>query len=470
MPLIANYILPHPPIVIEEIGKEDIKRCKKTQNALKKVAKEIKDIGPDIILVITPHGTVFSDAVTINYSDKLEGNLGNFGFSNISMRKENAINLVEEIYSESKIMGVSIAKLDDNLLNRFNISANLDHGILVPLHYTNKIYKDFKLVHINYGGLSSDELYKFGMAIRNSCENINERVILIASGDLSHKLSNEGPYSYSPKGKIFDNTLIEYLVKKNNRGIINMDKELCNEAGECGKRSIDILLGSLDGYDYDISKLSYEGPFGVGYGVFSFHNFICDSNKKIYEILLEDKDKAYKELLKNEDIYVKLARKTIEKYANTGKILDYNDFDLPEEMLSKRAGVFVSIKNSSGLRGCIGSTELGFEDNIAKEIIRNAISASTKDPRFPKIEPWELSDLIISVDILEKSKKVNNISELDPKKYGVIVKNDFKKGLLLPNLEGIDTVEKQLDIALKKAGIDKNEDYSVDKFLVTRHK
>ena len=144
--------------------------------------------------------------------------------------------------------------------------------------------------------------------------------------------------------------------------------------------------------------------------------------------------------------------------------------DLPIEMFENRAGVFVSIKKHSLLRGCIGTTGMGIEKNIAKEIVRNAIEASTKDSRFNEVEEYELNNLVISVDILEKSEKVNDLSELDVKKYGIIVESGYKRGLLLPNLEGVDTVEKQLDIVLRKAGINKTEDYIVEKFRVTRHK
>jgi AmmeMemoRadiSam system protein A len=469
MPLIASYILPHPPIVIDKIGKDDIVRCKKTKFALKRVAKEIMNLNPDSIIVITPHGTVFSDAVTINYADVLYGNLEKFGYKEIEIKKENEMSLVEEIFSKSKLEGISIAKLDNELITRFNISNEIDHGIIVPLYYIDEIYKKYKLVHINYGGLSYYEHYKFGIAIRKACENVDKKVILIASGDLSHKLSDEGPYSYSPFGVEFDNTIIGYLKNKDNRSIINMELQLCNDAGECGKRSIDTLLGTLDGYSYDSEVISYEGPFGVGYGVVSFNNFIKDEKKKIYDLLIKDKLLKHKKRLSNEDIYVKLARETIEYYVINRKKMDISGLDLPIEMFTKRAGVFVSIKNHSGLRGCIGTTGMGVEKNIANEIVRNAIEASMHDPRFDEIEEYELNDLIISVDILEKSERVNNLNELDTKKYGIIVTSGYKRGLLLPNLDGINTVQKQLDIVLKKAGISKSEDYTVERFIVTRH-
>jgi len=469
MTMVSSYILPHPPIVVEAIGKENIEKCRKTQKAMKSVAKEIKEFSPDTIIVITPHGTVFSDAVTINYFDDLYGNLGNFGYSDISIEKKNNLSLVEEIYAESRMEDISIAKLDRELCNRFSIKGELDHGVIVPLYYINKIYSDFNLVHINYGGLSSDEHYKFGMAIQNACNNSEEKIVFIASGDLSHKLSDKGPYSFAKEGPVFDEKLIKLLKSKKTNELINMDNTLQKKAGECGKRSIDTLLGTLDGYDYTVKILSYEGPFGVGYGVVSFTSFVKDEERKLYADIVDKKKEISIKKKENEDAYVKLARKTIEEYVKNNKKLEPQDLDLPKEMKNSRAGVFVSIKNESGLRGCIGTTGTGVSKNLASEIVRNSIEAATNDPRFPAIEPWELEDLTITVDVLHKSELVKDKSNLDPNIYGVIVSSDHKRGLLLPNLDGIETVDQQLNIALKKAGISQTEDYTVEKFKVTRH-
>ena len=469
MPIVSSYILPHPPIVIEAIGKGDVQKCKKTKEAMASVAKEIKNLSPETIVVMTPHGTVFSDAVTINYFNQLYGNLANFGHSGISLEKKNNLSLVEEIYAESRIENISIAKLDRELCNRFSIKGELDHGVIVPLYYINELYNDFELVHINYGGLSSDEHYKFGMAIQKACNNFDENIVFIASGDLSHKLSDQGPYNYAEEGPVFDKKLIKYLENKETNKLINMDNTLQKKAGECGKRSIDTLLGTLDGYDYTVNVLSYEGPFGVGYGVVSFKSFTEDKSRKLYSNIVDKKKEINLKKKANEDTYVKMARKSIEEYITNKNKIDPKDLNLPEEMTNTRAGVFVSIKNESGLRGCIGTTGRGVSKNIANEIVRNAIQAATQDPRFPAIETWELEDLSITVDILHQSEPVNNKKELDPNTYGIIVSSGHKRGLLLPNLEGIETVDQQISIALKKAGIMENEDYTVEKFKVIRH-
>jgi AmmeMemoRadiSam system protein A len=165
--------------------------------------------------------------------------------------------------------------------------------------------------------------------------------------------------------------------------------------------------------------------------------------------------------------YVKLARETIENYVKQGKIITPHP-GLPEEMINQKAGVFVSLKKNGNLRGCIG-TFMPTQENIAQEIIKNAISAAVDDPRFSPVTASELGDLTISVDVLSPPEEISDISELDPKKYGVIVSSGYKKGLLLPNLEGVDTVEYQIDIAKRKAGIYPDEKVKLYRFEVKRY-
>lgn len=164
---------------------------------------------------------------------------------------------------------------------------------------------------------------------------------------------------------------------------------------------------------------------------------------------------------------VKLARDTIETYIKTDKVISPPS-ELPEEMKG-RAGTFVSLKKNGELRGCIG-TFAPTQPNIAMEVIQNAISASVRDPRFPPVASEELDSLDISVDVLTEPEKITSIAELDPKKYGVIVTKGWRRGLLLPDIEGVDTVEEQIYIAKRKAGIMPDEDVELMRFEVRRYK
>lgn len=164
---------------------------------------------------------------------------------------------------------------------------------------------------------------------------------------------------------------------------------------------------------------------------------------------------------------VELARKTIDSFVRHGRVIDPPQNTIPE--MKEQAGVFVSIKKRGQLRGCIGTFE-PTQPNVAEEIIHNAISAATRDPRFPPVNPGELSELSISVDLLTAPERVEGIDDLDPKTFGVIVERGWQRGLLLPDLEGIDTAEQQVEIACRKAGLDPDETITLYRFQVKRYK
>ncbi|MEK6679485.1 MAG: AmmeMemoRadiSam system protein A [Nitrospirota bacterium] len=164
---------------------------------------------------------------------------------------------------------------------------------------------------------------------------------------------------------------------------------------------------------------------------------------------------------------VKLAKDAIKEYIKNRRIIKPPD-DLAEEMKGQ-AGVFVSLKKSGQLRGCIG-TFAPTAKNIAEEVIHNAISAATRDPRFQPVGLSELEEIDYSVDVLTEPEKIAGPEGLDPKRYGVIVKCGIRKGLLLPDIEGVDTVEEQIDIARSKAGIYEDEPVELYRFEVKRYK
>jgi len=164
---------------------------------------------------------------------------------------------------------------------------------------------------------------------------------------------------------------------------------------------------------------------------------------------------------------VRLARASVESWVKEHRQIQVPD-GLSDDLLTRTAGTFVSIHKMGQLRGCIG-TIAATQDNIAKEIIQNAISASTHDPRFDPITEDELKFLDISVDVLGETEDIDSPDKLDVKKYGVIVSHGVKRGLLLPNLDGIDSVEEQIDIARQKGGILEDEPYTLQRFEVVRH-
>jgi len=377
--------------------------------ACSKVADEIAELKPNTIILVTPHGPMFSDAIAISHENTISGNLSSFGSPEVRMALEIDIDLTNKIMINAESMRVPMIAINSRLLNAYEKEYTLDHGAMVPLYFIFKKFGDFKLVHITYGDLSDIELYKFGMAIQKSVEESYINAVFIASGDLSHRLKSEGPYDYNPYGKKFDREIIELLQKGDVQGVFNMDEATVENAGE----------------------------------------------------------RTYLNRIKNEDPYVCLARESLTTYISTGEFADLSAY-ITDEMKNNKRGVFVSLKKFGNLRGCIG-TIFPDTDNVAQEIIKNAVGAGLEDPRFNPVTLSELKDITISVDVLTEASKAS-IDELDPKIYGIIVRSGRKTGLLLPDLEGIEDANEQIDIALKKAGIDPEENYNIEKFQVIRHK
>ncbi|WP_246565853.1 AmmeMemoRadiSam system protein A [Tissierella carlieri] len=470
--ILGAYLFPHPPIIIPEIGKGEEKKIQKTMEGVKALSIDIKEKSPSTIIIITPHGPLFSDAISISIEKDLSGNFGNFGHSELKFKFENNLSLVKKIINNSLEAEIMVAGVDESFAKRYKVERELDHGALVPLYFVDKEYENYKLIHITYGILSPKELYKFGRAIQSAIIDSDEEVVVIASGDLSHRLSNDGPYTYSPKGKIFDEKIIDILKENRLEDIVTFDLELAEAAGECGLRSLMIATGIVDGYKLKSEIMSYEGPFGVGYCTAKadilgeiFGNPL--EGKNLLDIIEEKKRTKINEAREKESLYVKLARKSLEHYVKYRQYIDVPD-GLPEEFLNMQKAVFVSLKKDDMLRGCIGTIE-PTEQNISLEIIKNAVSAGMKDQRFDRVTEYELEDIIYSVDVLSEPEPIKTKEELDVKKYGIIVSHGYKKGLLLPNLEGVDTVDEQLDIALRKANIMPDENYTMERFEVVRY-
>ena len=338
---------------------------------------------------------------------------------------------------------------------------------MVPLYFVNQYWKDYKLVRIGLSGLPLIMHYELGTYIRKTADMLDRKVVLIASGDLSHRLKEDGPYGYRKEGPEYDQRIMDVMERGAFGELLSFPEDFCEKAGECGHRSFTIMAGALDQTGILPEKLSYEGPFGVGYGICCYKATGFDSGRDFRVQYEAEQKKQLQQLRQNEDCYIRLARTTIDTYIRTGNIIDVPQ-DLDKEMYHRRAGVFVSIKEDGRLRGCIGTIQ-AVQTSIAEEIIANAISASTKDPRFSPIEPWELDRLTISVDVLGEKEKIDSPEQLDPKRYGVIVTKGHKRGLLLPNLEGIDTVEEQIASSKRKAGIREDDPVELERFEVIRH-
>lgn len=464
--ILSAYLTPHPPIIISQIGQGEELKAKRTVEGMEEIGRDIALRKPQTIVVITPHGPVFSDANAISMEEKLKGDFGAFGHSQLSYSYDSDQELTYQIVKNCLTNNIQIAQMTKEMYRRYNLDGKLDHGALVPLHFVDKYYSSFQIVHITYGILSPRELYLFGRQIESAVLQQNRDVVVIASGDLSHKLKDSGPYSYSPEGPEFDRLIMKMIADADLTSIASFDMDLAHKAGECGLRSLMILSGILSQYSLETEVFSYEGPYGVGYGTAKLVP-VEKGSKDLLDVI----DKAQRSRLEkrklSESPQASLARMSLEQFIMTGEYPDVPK-DSDEELLGAARPVFVSIKKNGSLRGCIGSTAAS-RGSLAKEIIHYAVEAGTRDPRFPSVTEEELSELTYSVDVLFPSEPIESMKQLDPKEYGVIVEKGHRRGLLLPMIEGVDTPEEQVRIALQKAGIGEEEDFRLERFRVERY-
>lgn len=250
-------ICPHPPIIIPTIGSPiDLEKASQTIKGMEKLSEELSKVKPETLLVISPHGPLDFDYFTINNFPILAGHFYNFGDFQTELIFKNDLDLVKKIEKECKKekMPLKILSLKE-----------IDHGSLVPLFYLSQKYPNFKIVLLTFSYLDREVHFEFGKLLFKVIKKSKENIGIIASGDLSHRITPDAPAGFSPKGKEFDEKLIKLLKEKKIQEILNLDPNFIEEAGECGYRSIVILLGALNKLNWKTEIISYQSPFGVGY-------------------------------------------------------------------------------------------------------------------------------------------------------------------------------------------------------------
>ena len=454
-------IVPHPPLIVPAVGRGKESKIAATTEAYIKVAQEIARIKPETIVVASPHSIMYGDYIHISPGQSAKGGFDHFGAPHERFEKTydtEFVSMLSDIVFDKNIHSGTLGERD----------PELDHGTMVPLYFIDQYYKDYRLVRMSISGLSYIEHYHFGMCVGEAAEKLGRKTVFVASGDLSHKLNKSGPYGFAAEGPEFDEQVTAAMQAGDFGRFFDFAETFTEAAAECGLRSFIEMAGALDGFSVKPTAFSYEGPFGVGYGVCGYEIGKADANRHFAAIHEARQTLMLADTKQMEDDYVKLARQSLETYVTTGKRLKLPK-GLPKEMTANQAGVFVSLKKDGRLRGCIGTIE-PTAASIAEEILRNAVSAGTGDPRFDPVAQGELPSLVYSVDVLGQAEPAPSMDDLDVKRYGVIVTKGYKRGLLLPNLDGVNTPEEQVGIALQKAGIPKNDKYSMERFEVVRHK
>ncbi len=442
--------------MVPEVGGESSAEVRGSIDAMAELTRRIIRSGAETVVLISPHAPLDARAFVAYHAPKLYGDFTNFRAPEARIEFPLDEDLLNAITRTAAADDYEVMNLDDYML---------DHGSAVPLYFLDRYGWRGRVVALGYSFLSNEDHLKFGTCIRKAVDAGGRSVAFVASGDLSHRLKPEAPAGYNPAAHRFDEEVVDALQDNCPNRIIDIDPDLRRTAGECGYRSMLVALGATEELTPACDVLNYEAPFGVGYLVAQLTNAKATTQSKVVNQTSEVAD-AGQETAATEDLPA-LARKAVETFVLTGKQITAPA--RASALLSARASCFVSIKTHTGdLRGCIGTIEPA-RQNVAEELIANAINAATRDPRFDPVSAGELAELRYSVDILG-APETTTFEDLDPKIYGVIVEDESGKlrGLLLPDITGVDTARQQVDIAARKAGIAPDTPIKLSRFRVDR--
>ncbi len=436
--LVFSGIAPHPPIMVPEVGRESIDSVRKSIDAMAEITRRVIESGAESVILISPHAPLEVDSFVAYEGPKVYGDFTNFYAPDTEFSITVDGELLAAITRVAATENYRVSPLPDDLL---------DHGTAVPLYFLLRNGWSGPVVALGYSFLSNEDHLRFGSCITRAVDQVGRRVAFIASGDLSHRLKPTAPAGFNPSAHLFDEEVVDALRSNTPRRIVTIDPGLRKLAGECGYRSMLVAIGAISELPLTCEVMNYEAPFGVGYLVAQ----LTSASDPVAEDL------------------PLLARRAVETFTRTGEVLDPSVSRAG--LLAARAPCFVCLKTIDGeLRGCIGTIEPA-KDTLAQEIIANAISAATTDPRFDSVREDELKDLVYSVDVLFPAEPAM-LSDLDPKIYGVIVEDESesRRGLLLPDIAGVESVEQQVEIAKKKAGIPHGTPVRLSRFRVERYR
>ncbi|MCU1266023.1 MAG: AmmeMemoRadiSam system protein [Acidobacteria bacterium] len=449
--IVFSGIAPHPPIMVPEVGHEAIVDVQSSIAAMAEFTLRLVASGAETVVLISPHAPLDPSAFVAYQTRDLYGDFANFRAPETTVEAQLDEELLTTIAREAVKQSYQVVSLR---------SDQLDHGTAVPLYFLQHNGWQGRVVAFGYSFLSNEDHLRFGACISRAAAEVGRPIAIVASGDLSHRLKPDAPAGYHPTAHLFDQEVVAAFRDNSPARIINMDEGLRRIAGECGYRSLLVALGATKDLPSSCEVLNYEAPFGVGYLVAQLTNQKSTSRNAEPQTRSAGNDEGLE--------LPKLARETIETFVLTGS--PPKTLGEASGLLAERAACFVSIKTKDGrLRGCIGTIE-PTQDTLQEEVIANALGAATRDPRFKPVTANELPQLRYSVDVLA-APEPTTFAELDAKTYGVIVEdeNEDRRGLLLPDIEGVDTTSKQVEIASRKAGIAAGEPIRLWRFRVDRY-
>lgn len=454
---VFGVVSPHPPIFVPGVGGDEARDAQASLDALASAGAALRDFAPETIVLMSPHAPTVYDSFIVDSSTHVAGTLEQFGdFDSYGWPGDPE--LAHAIVHDAEASGIAIVSRDVDARLK---PGWLDHASIVPLSFLEPS-GTAAVVVLSLAWLGYESHRHLGEIVRRAAERLKKRVVFLASGDMSHRLKPGAAAGYSPRGAELDTAIIEHVRAGELGELMSLDPDLVEAGGECGLRSI-ITLGGFAGEDPVPTRvLSYEGPWGVGYLTALVGAEALASHERVLSTSAGRKGGTAGS---DDSEIVRLARSTIDGFVRTGTMPQPSPLTSPE--YPERAGTFVSLHCGGMLRGCIG-TIVPTQPTLAEEVAYNAVQAASEDPRFPPLADDELADLDVKVDVLHPAETCT-VEDLDPANFGVIVTDGYRRGLLLPDLEGVDDVAQQVSIAMQKAGIPQNSRCDLQRFKVDRY-
>lgn len=433
-------LLPHAPVLVPEVGGARCAEVSQTIAGMRKVARACLATRPEALVLISPHSPRRRSAFGLWAGKGLEGSLAQFRAPDARLSLPADEPLRDAIAAEAGRHGLETWTIPQD---------GLDHGAVVPLWFLAEAGWDGPTVILSLNDPGEGGCVDLGEAIAGAAEKLGRRTAVVASGDMSHRLRPGAPAGYHPAAHESDEHFIEILKGRDAAELLDFDHELLSVAAEDALDSTIVALGAAHWRSEGREVLSYEGPFGVGYGV---------------AILYSETQHG-----QHGDLLPAVARRSVEA-ALSGSASGADQLPGGSPFHASMAGVFVTLRTIEGeLRGCVGTLEPRC-GNVVEETWRNARSAAFRDHRFEQVEAFELDELVFEVSVLEPAEDVESEQDLNPQVYGVIVSAGLaRRGVLLPGIEGVATAAEQIAIARRKAGIGAEENVRLQRFRMTKY-
>ena len=294
----GTFMVPHPPLIVPEVGRGEEQKIQDTIDAYHEVGRRIGGLQPETIVLLSPHQVMYADYFHISPGNGAAGDLGQFGAGQVQFEVGYDREFVENLCKLADAGDLPAGTAGER-------ERRLDHGTMVPLYFVNQYWKDYQLVRVGLSGLPLTDHYELGRRIRETAEVLDRRIVIIASGDLSHRLKADGPYGYQKEGPEYDRRIMQVMESGDFGELLEFSEDFCEKAGECGHRSFTVMAGALDRMEVEAQRLSYEGPFGVGYGICAYT--VKDRDlKRNFKEQYEEKEK--KELVVQKSVVMKLSQ------------------------------------------------------------------------------------------------------------------------------------------------------------------